>query len=243
MGMFSKTRTKRVIPEERKFANAQLIKESIRRLTGKESDAEKLQAQRRRQSALQDVDIERAIDRRALGEAGVEAPGVYERAVRQGEGALGSLIKSNTEAEINRRSGATPLLGTLLRENQPYTQTRTKKGFMGKAAPYVKMGGKIAGGIVGGIYGGAAGAKMGAEMGGKPGEAMGEADAGAAGASTSFGGTGGGTGGDQAPATSGGPPTASTQTDSQLVTKKKQTGGAQGLQGLIGMFGGGATGG
>jgi hypothetical protein len=239
MSMFSKTRTKRKIPEERRYANAMLMKESLRRLTGKESDAEKLQSQRSGLAALRDVDIERSGERRALGEAGIEDPGAYGRAVEKGEGALGSLMAADTEAAINRRKGATPLLGTLLRENQPFTKTRTKTGFMAKAAPYVKMGGKIAGGIVGGIYGGAAGAKMGSEMGGKPGEAMGDADKEAAAGSTSYSGGGGApTGG-----TSGGPPVASTQDDTQLMTRKKNTGGAQGLMGLTTMFGGGATGG
>jgi hypothetical protein len=224
------------------------MKESLRRLTGKETAGEELQSQKKRLGSLRDAEIERTGEMRALGESGIEDPGAYGRAIQKGEGALGSVIAADTEAAISRRQGASPLLGTLLRENQVYTKTRTKQGALGKAAPYVKMTGKIAGGIVGGIYGGAAGAKMGSEMGGKPGEAMGEADKSQGGASTSFSTpqqtaspadqqqqtpAGGGVG--QQDVQQGGGPA--------LNTKKPNTGGQSGLMGLTSMFGGGATGG
>jgi hypothetical protein len=215
MGISSKTRTKRQIPPARRFANAMMLQESIRKMAGREAPEEELQRQQIGKRALGDVEIQRRGRRRELGERGIEGPGFAESAEGLEENVTSPMIQAGNIAEAGRQAGAVPMLNTLLRENQPYTKTRTKQGFMGKAAPYVKMTGKIAGGIVGGIYGGAAGAKMGAEMGGKPGEAMAESDAAAAGkgGSTGFGGAGGGT--------SGGPPTASVQSDQALGTQNQ----------------------
>jgi hypothetical protein len=239
MGVFSKTRTKRIIPPERKFANAMLVKESLRKIAGREAPEEKLQRQQIQKRALEDIEFQRRGRRRELGERGIEGPGFAETAARMEELATNPMIQAGNIAEAGRAQGAIGMFGTLLRENQPYTKTRTKKGFMSKAAPFVKMGGKIAGSIVGGIYGGAQGAEMGREMGGKPGEAMAEADKGGGTSPTTFGGTGGGT------QTQGQQPPQGQQqgqqplgTQQQGTTTGNKKGMMSGIQGMFNLFGG-----
>lgn len=240
MGMFSKTRTKRVIPKERKYANEMMVKESLRKLAGKEAPEEELQRQQMQRRALEDVEIQRRGRLRELGERGIEGPGFATSADRMGELATSPMIQAGNIAEAGRSQGAIPMLGTLLRENQPYTQTRTKHGALSKAAPYVKMTGKVVGGIVGGIYGGTTGAQIGSELGGKPGEAMGEADKAQATPSTSYGDTGGSSG--QPPPTTqsqsqGQQGQASLGTQEQGSTTTNKKGMMSGIQGLFNLFG------
>lgn len=214
MGLFSKTRTKRIVPAERTYANAMMVREAARRLGGVESRGDQLARQMRRGSALRDVELARRGAMRDVGEMGIEGPGMYNRAVRTGEGALGQLIHEENVANMERRAGAVPILGTLLRENQPYTKTRKKTGFMEKAAPYMKLGASITGDPYGFEK------KAAKDM---------ETDF-----QSQRGGTYGGTGGAQ---TSGGPPMASVQSDPPIssggppmasVQKDKPTTGTSG---------------
>jgi hypothetical protein len=246
MGLFSKTRTKRIIPPQRKFANAMLTREAMRRLSGVEGRGDQLSRQMRRGQALQDVELARRGTFRDLGQSGIEGPGMYARAARTGEGALGQLIQSENRANIERRAGAAPILGTLLRENQPYTKTRKKTGFMEKAAPYMKLAGAMGGGTAYGDMMKQAGTDM-------------EQDFQRGGAKQQFGGTGGtpsaqgqssggppiGSTQPNKPVSAGGPPTASVQTNQQIMGgMKKKKGGLGGLMSMFGgMFGGGKGGG
>lgn len=249
MGLFTKTRTKRVVPEERKFANAMMVREALRRITGKEDRGDMLTRQLRRGRALEDVELERRSALRDLGERGIEGPGMYNRLLESREGALGNLIAADTQAAIERRQGAVPILGTLLRENQPYTKTKTKQGALSKAKPFLKAGGAAIGGFFGGPAGAAVGMKAGETVGG-----LGDEQGGQGAGATAYSGAGGaGTptreGGPpmasvnpnpQEPElpSEGGPPSASVNPDvakKKLGMKGRLTGG---LQGLLSAFGG-----
>jgi hypothetical protein len=162
---------------------------------------------------------------------------MYARAGRQSSGGLASLIGAQTSYDIHNRNKAIPMLNTLLAENQPYTKTRKKTGFMEKAAPYLKMAGSV-----GGSYG-----DMSKDAGNDAQKDFQDK------AGSQFGSTGGSSGGppmssiqqDRKPAptggTSGGPPMSSVNTDAAL--KKKKGGGLGNLMGIMSMFGGSNSGG
>jgi len=243
MGLFSKTRTKRIVPPERKFANAMLMREAINRSSGIESRGDQLQRQLRRSQALGDFANQRSGLFRTLGERGIEGPGAYSRASRAGAGGLASLIGAQTAFDIQKRQGAIPIYNTLLAENQPYTKTRKKTGFMEKAAPYLKLAGSV-----GGSYGDMS--KQAGEDAEKDFQTKSGQFGGTGGAVPSGGGTSGGppmssVNPDKAPTgTSGGPPMSSVNTDSSLLKKKKNGGGLSNLMGMFSsMFGGGKGGG
>jgi hypothetical protein len=136
------------------------------------------------------------------------------------------------------------MLNTLLAENQPYTKTRKKTGFMEKAGPYLKLAGSV-----GGSYG---------DMSKQAGqEAQTEFQSG--GAKTQFGGTGGSSSVPQQTAppaskTPGQTPVGGTSVPQQNVAQgggaggaltdpKKKKGGLSSIMGMMSMFGGGKGGG
>lgn len=169
MGLFggSKVRTKRVEPPARKLANMYLARELGRTWSGDLSPGERKTRQRLKSEALQDIDATTSGEMRALGEAGIEGPGQYNRIMRARRGGLASLIGARTQMDIARESRGPAIASNLLRENQPYTQTRTKQSGLSKAAPFMKMGGAL----LGGIFGGPAGAMAGSAIGGAVGDA------------------------------------------------------------------------
>jgi len=156
-----KTRTKRIEPPGRKMANAYLMSELARRWSGRRSEGERLADARIRSETLRDIDTLTSGETRALGERGIEGPGQYNRLARgRREGLLG-LIGARSAEQIAREQAAPSIAGTLLRENQPYTKTRTKQSGMQKAKPFLKIAGAAAGTLFGGPAGGMAGMQAG----------------------------------------------------------------------------------